>query len=194
MAYDKSGIVTVGGLKQLSVKVKTTQDLLTKCVFLGNIDDAEEVADVASTQTVTSTDSVATMSMADSNPVIVSTPSNDETSELDVIRNDGLTYENCKYVDGGFSYISSNLILLNLRVTTIAEDNRFFIIGLPVPKNVNNSLAYIPVSLFYAPSVYAGGYIQINPETKQGELVLSFSGNLPINTDILIGAVYMCET
>lgn len=194
MAYDEKKIATLGGLKQLSVKVKTTQDLLTKCVFLGNIDDAEEVADVVSTQTVTSTNSVATMSINDSNPVIVSSPSNAETSQLSAIRNDGIVYENCKYVDGGFSYIANNLILLNLRVTTITEDNRFFITGLPVPKNVNNSLAYIPVSLFYAPSVYAGGYIQINPETNQGELVLSFSGNLPINTDIMIGAVYMCET
>lgn len=194
MAYDEKKIATLGGLKQLSVKVKTTQDLLTKCVFLGNIDDAEEVADVVSTQTVTSTNSVATMSINDSNPVIVSSPSNAETSQSSAIRNDGIVYENCKYVDGGFSYIANNLILLNLRVTTITEDNRFFITGLPVPKNVNNSLAYIPVSLFYAPSVYAGGYIQINPETNQGELVLSFSGNLPINTDIMIGAVYMCET
>ena len=62
---------------------------------------------------------------------------------------------------------------------------------IPMDKNVNNSLAYVPVSIFCAPSVYSGGYIQINSNTNQGELILSFSSNLPVGTDIMIGATYV---
>ena len=191
MSYDKSKIVTVGGLKQLSVKVKSTQDVLSRCIFLGNSSDAEVVSDVAS-QTITDTDNnVAVMSVSDGVPLTVNQSIVDESSLITDVIIDQLSYEGCQYVDGGFSYITSELIVMNLRVSTTTETNRFFVTGLPAPRNVNNSLAYVPVSLFYAPSVYGGGYVQINTDTNEGELVLSFSANLPIGTDIMVSAMYL---
>lgn len=194
MAYDQSKIVTVGGLKQLSVKVKSTQDVLSKCIFLGNSANATIVDDVTTTQS-NSTDENGIAVMSDNTESVASMLGivDDSSNQSNLITNDNLTYENCNYVDGGISYITDNIVVLNLRITTTVENNRFFVIGLPAPKNVNNSLAYVPVSIFCAPSVYAGGYVQINTTTNQGELVLSFSSNLPIGTDIMIGTTYVSQ-
>lgn len=193
MAYDQSKIVTVGGLKKLSVKVKSTQDVLSKCIFLGDSDNAKIVDDVTTTQSnSTDENNIAVMSANPSGSIATMLRAvDDSSSQSNLITNDNLIYENCNYVDGGISYITDNVVVLNLRITTTVENNRFFVIGLPAPKNVNNSLAYVPVSIFCAPSVYAGGYVQINTNTNQGELVLSFSSNLPVGTDIMIGATYV---
>ena len=192
MAYDQSKIVTVGGLKKLSVKVKSTQDVLSKCIFLGNSENATIVDDVTTTQSnSTDENNIAVMSANAGSVATMLRAVDDSSSQSNLITNDNLTYEGCNYVDGGISYITDNVVVLNLRITTTVESNRFFVIGLPAPKNVNNSLAYVPVSIFCAPSVYSGGYIQINSNTNQGELILSFSSNLPVGTDIMIGATYV---
>ena len=192
MAYDQSKIVTVGGLKKLSVKVKSTQDVLSKCIFLGNSENATIVDDVTTTQSNSTDENNIAVMLANAGSVATMLRAvDDSSSQSNLITNDNLTYENCNYVDGGISYITDNVVVLNLRITTTVESNRFFVIGLPAPKNVNNSLAYVPVSIFCAPSVYSGGYVQINSNTNQGELVLSFSSNLPVGTDIMIGATYV---
>lgn len=181
MSYDKSKIVTVGGLKQLSVKVKSTQDSLSKCIFIDKSDDVEIVDDIGvSTQSGISTQA---LNVEVDNAIIDS--SND-------ISYDGLDFDNCEYVDGGV-FIKDNLVTMNLRINVTEEANKFFILNLPIPKNIMNSSAYVPVALFYAPSVYGGGYIQTNSEYNRGELIISFSDNVPIGTSIMVSAHYICE-